>query len=209
VSSGLLLLCGLGTALLGGASVTAGLCASPAAATPTSVDTEAAAATSASPTASVGCPTGAWIQPVRAPIVSGFRTPSRPTHNGVDLGAARYAAIRAASAGVVIVARCDASTGDCDHDGSPNTPGCGWFVDIQHPGGIITRYCHMATRPAVPVGDTVTTGQIIGIVGNSGHSSGPHLHYEVHRHGDRSYDGAIDPVPFMQSVGAPLGGAEL
>jgi len=63
----------------------------------------------------------------------------------------------------------------------------------------------MAIRPAVAVGDPVTVGQIIGIVGSSGHSSGPHLHFEVHVHGDRSSDGAIDPETFMRSVAAPLG----
>jgi murein DD-endopeptidase MepM/ murein hydrolase activator NlpD len=146
-----------------------------------------------------------WTAPVPDGIVSGFRTAERPTHNGVDLGASRYDKIHAAAAGVVIVARCDASTGDCNHDGSPSTPGCGWFVDILHADQIITRYCHMVQRPFVQVGDRVTAGQVIGIVGTSGHSSGPHLHFEVHLDGDRSSRGAINPVPFMAARGAPLG----
>ena len=149
---------------------------------------------------------GAWTQPVHAPIVSGFRTASRPTHNGVDLGAARGTPIRAAAAGTVTVVRCNitpASHG-CDVDGSPATPGCGWYVDIEHDGGIVTRYCHMLVQPDVQPGQTVTTGQIIGIVGSSGHSSGPHLHFEVHL-GDHSRDSAVDPVPFMAAHGVPLG----
>ena len=67
-----------------------------------------------------------WVAPVRAPVVSGFRTPSRPAHHGVDLGAARGTPIHAASSGLVTVVRCNvvpASHG-CDRDGSPNTPGC-------------------------------------------------------------------------------------
>jgi murein DD-endopeptidase MepM/ murein hydrolase activator NlpD len=52
----------------------------------------------------------------------------------------------------------------------------------------------------------VTAGEIIGRVGTSGNSSGPHLHYEVHLNNDRASSGAVDPVRFMQQQGAPLGG---
>jgi murein DD-endopeptidase MepM/ murein hydrolase activator NlpD len=149
--------------------------------------------------------TGPWTQPVRAPIVSGFRTPERPTHNGVDLGASRGTPIHAAAAGVVTVVRCNIEpvSHGCDVDGSPQTPGCGWYVDIEHAGNIVTRYCHMLTQPYVHEGQTVAVGEIIGLVGSSGHSSGPHLHFEVHL-GDHSYASAVDPVPFMAAHGAPL-----
>jgi len=161
-------------------------------------------------TAAIGAGCGTWTQPVRAPIVSGFRTPQRPDHNGVDLGAARNTVIVDASAGTVHIVACNAHTPDgtpysCDIDGSPNVLGCGWYVDISHAGGIITRYCHMQTQPWVAVGDSVVAGQPIGVVGTSGHSSGPHLHFEVHVNADRSSAGAIDPVSYMASVGAPLG----
>src|SRR6266498_3290298 len=128
-----------------------------------------------------------WTQPVHAPIVSGFRTASRPTHQGVDLAATRGTPIQAASTGVVSRVRCnavhasDGSDWGCDRDGDPVlTRGCGWYVDLLHADRIITRYCHMLTRPAVAEGQPVIAGQVIGIVGSSGHSSGPHLHYEVH-----------------------------
>jgi murein DD-endopeptidase MepM/ murein hydrolase activator NlpD len=149
-----------------------------------------------------------WTTPVDAVVVSGFRTPERPDHNGADLGAARGTPVRAAAAGVVIVSHCDTddtSPYSCDHDGSPQTPGCGWFVDILHAGGVVTRYCHMVQRPKVVVGQSVAAGEVIGITGTSGHSSGPHVHFEVHLGGDRSSAGAIDPVPFMREHGAPLG----
>jgi murein DD-endopeptidase MepM/ murein hydrolase activator NlpD len=146
-----------------------------------------------------------WTAPVAAGIVSRFRTPERPSHHGVDLGAPRLTPIRAAASGVVIVSRCD--VGNCDRDGSPSTPGCGWFVEVLHAEQVITRYCHMNRRPSVNVGDRVAAGQVIGIVGTTGNSSGPHLHFEVHLDGDRSSRGAVDPEIFMAQKGAPLGAA--
>jgi murein DD-endopeptidase MepM/ murein hydrolase activator NlpD len=147
-----------------------------------------------------------WATPVNAPIASGFRTSERPGHDGVDLAAARGTPIRAAAAGTITVVRCNVSPESygCDRDGSPATPGCGWYVQIRHDGGVLTRYCHMLQRPNVTVGQPVATGQIIGYVGSSGHSSGPHLHFEIHLHNDPTPAGAIDPVPFMASR-APLG----
>jgi murein DD-endopeptidase MepM/ murein hydrolase activator NlpD len=65
----------------------------------------------------------------------------------------------------------------------------------------------MVRRPLVSVGQTVKAGQQIGFVGTSGHSSGEHLHFEVHLNGDRSSEGAVNPVPFMRERGAPLGTA--
>ena len=151
-----------------------------------------------------------WTQPVHATVGSGFRTAERPGHDGVDLIAGKGTPIHAASAGTVSRVRCnavDTRTGKpwgCDRDGDPNlTKGCGWYVDIDHPGGIVTRYCHQLVQPAVRLGQHVNAGDVIGITGSSGRSSGPHLHFEVHR-GDHSPTTAIDPVPFMASVGAPL-----
>ena len=159
--------------------------------------------------------TGEWTQPVNAPVGSEFRSSARPGHDGVDLSAPRGTTIRAASAGKVIRVRCnaidtrDGSEWGCDRDGSPElTRGCGWYVDIAHAGGVITRYCHMGLPPAVAVGAAVAAGQPLGVVGSTGHSSGPHLHFEVHTNGDSSAAGAIDPIPFMTGHGAPLGQSE-
>jgi murein DD-endopeptidase MepM/ murein hydrolase activator NlpD len=213
-ATAVLVVCLGGTALITAATLdcaetgaSAGPSSTPPSPPPGAAATNVTIAHTRSPEADSGCVIGEWTQSVHAPIVSGFRTPERPDHDGVDLGAARYTPIRAASTGTVIVARCDHATGNCDHDGSPSTPGCGWFVDIQHPAGIITRYCHLVTQPAVTVGQPVAVGQLIGLVGTSGHSSGPHLHFEVHLHTDRSPAGAIDPVPFMAARQAPLGQA--
>ena len=83
------------------------------------------------------------------------------------------------------------------------TRGCGWYVDIDHVGGIVTRYCHQLVQPYVHVGQHVAAGQVIGVVGSSGHSSGPHLHFEVHL-GDHTPATAVDPIAFMAAAGAPL-----
>ncbi|MCD0442298.1 M23 family metallopeptidase [Glycomyces sp. A-F 0318] len=150
-----------------------------------------------------------WMAPVRAPIWSGFQTPERPTHHGVDLGAERGTPVVAASSGTVITAECNASLyGEpysCDVDGSPEVAGCGWYVNILHAGDYLTRYCHFQYAPQVKEGDVVQAGQLLGYVGTSGRSSGPHLHFETHLNGDRSSAGAVDPVAFMNQMGAPLG----
>jgi murein DD-endopeptidase MepM/ murein hydrolase activator NlpD len=151
-----------------------------------------------------------WTLPVLgATVGSGFRTADRPTHQGVDLIVGRYTAIHAATSGVVSVVKCDEDHDgrkDCDRDGNSHKGGCGWMVEILHAGDVMTRYCHMVEHPAVKVGQRVVAGQRIGRVGTSGNSSGPHLHFEVHLNNDRRSAGAIDPVPFMEKQGVPLGG---
>jgi murein DD-endopeptidase MepM/ murein hydrolase activator NlpD len=151
-----------------------------------------------------------WTIPVvGAHVGSGFRTADRPTHQGVDLIVPRFTVIRAAASGVVSVVKCDedhSGQKTCNVDGYPGKGGCGWMVEIQHAGNVMTRYCHMVEPPAVRVGQQVVAGQRIGRVGTSGNSSGPHLHFEVHLNDDRRSVGAIDPVPFMLQQGAALGG---
>jgi murein DD-endopeptidase MepM/ murein hydrolase activator NlpD len=148
---------------------------------------------------------GAWVLPVAAGLVSGFRTTSRPAHDGVDLGAARNTPIRAVAAGTVIRVVCNASTDNCNVDGSREITGCGWYTEIQHGGAIVTRYCHLVKRPSVEVGQTVTKGQTIGYVGSSGASSGPHLHFEVHLNAPpANHTNAVDPVRFLRAQGLTI-----
>ncbi len=150
-----------------------------------------------------------WTAPVKAGVVSGFRTSARPSHQGVDLGAVarRRHPGRGRRHGHRLPLRQRLSTPPfrCDRDGSPSTPGCGWYVDIMHAGEVITRYCHMLYRPKVSVGQTVAAGQQIGIVGTSGHSSGPHLHFEVHLNGDRSSSGATESIAVDAGKGRAAG----
>ncbi len=163
----------------------------------------------------LGCAVGGeiassgWTVPVPEGVVSGFRTASRPSHQGVDLGSPKGVKILAAAAGVVSIVKCDETASgrrDCDVDGYPGKGGCGWMVEVVHADRVMTRYCHMVQRPPLRVGQRVKAGEVIGLVGSSGNSSGPHLHFEVHLNNNRSSSGAVDPVRFMRERGAPLGG---
>ncbi len=110
----------------------------------------------------------------RDPIL---RTPAH--HSGIDFRAPQGAEIKSAGAGTVISAGWNG--------------GYGRMVEIDHGGGYTTRYAHMS-RIAVSVGDRVQTGSVLGRVGSTGRSTGPHLHYEVRRQG-----AAIDPRPFLRA----------
>jgi murein DD-endopeptidase MepM/ murein hydrolase activator NlpD len=157
--------------------------------------------------------TAGWARPVPGSMSGGFRTANRPDHYGIDTTDGRGTAIRAAADGTVIVATCNATLGgqpySCDVDGSARVTGCGWYVDIMHAGGVVTRYCHLVARPDVAVGDQVVAGQQIGLVGTSGRSSGPHLHFEVELRTIISREAGVvtlerrqtDPVPFLAARG--------
>jgi len=112
--------------------------------------------------------------PVSGRVTSGFGNRFHPIlgyarmHQGVDLAASYGAPIAAAAPGRVVAAGW--------------AGGYGREVIIAHGGGIQTRYGHMS-RLAAAVGQTVSQGQVIGYVGSSGLSTGPHVHYEVLKNG--------------------------
>jgi len=87
--------------------------------------------------------------------------------------------------------------------GAGRMGGCGNAVRLRHGGGLDTRYCHMS-RIAVRRGQNVRRGQVIGYVGSTGLSTGPHLHYEMYRNGR-----AINPASVTYVTRAQLAGAEL
>lgn len=88
-------------------------------------------------------------------------------YNAVDLAAAVGTPIRAAAAGEVVISRSSGWNG-----------GYGNYIVIRHANGVQTLYAHMS-RNDVGVGAYVSQGQSIGAVGNTGRSTGPHLHFEV------------------------------
>jgi murein DD-endopeptidase MepM/ murein hydrolase activator NlpD len=92
-------------------------------------------------------------------------------HTGVDYRAAEGAAIVAPAAGRVLRARVP-----------QEKPGFGKVLEIDHGGGLVTRYAHLSEFD-VEVGQQVAAGQLIARAGNTGISTGPHLHFEVLRDG--------------------------
>lgn len=99
-------------------------------------------------------------------------------HDGVDIAAPTGTGVRVAAEGRVL------RTGY--HAG-----GYGRFIEVQHPNGMSSLYGHLS-RIDVATGDAVASGQRIGLVGSTGRSTGPHLHFEVRR-GDRQ----VNPVKVM------------
>lgn len=76
--------------------------------------------------------------------------------------------------------------------------GCGNFVEIMHGPNLYTMYCHMRTRAPVRVNQEVSTSTSLGIVGSTGRSSGPHLHFQV-KNGPGWQARAIDPIPSLMA----------
>lgn len=101
------------------------------------------------------------------PVLGCHKTQGIHGHNGVDLGCPIGTPLRAAAAGTVIVASSGGWGG-----------GYGNYVVIRHPNGTQTVYGHLS-RVGVSVGEQVERGEPIGATGNSGKSTGPHLHFEV------------------------------
>lgn len=98
-------------------------------------------------------------------------------HQGLDMSAPTGTPIRAAADGVVVIADVQGGYGNC--------------TVIDHGNGLGTLYGHQSAFN-VEVGDRVTRGQVIGFVGSTGHSTGPHLHWEVRQFGD-----PVDPLLYL------------
>jgi murein DD-endopeptidase MepM/ murein hydrolase activator NlpD len=84
------------------------------------------------------------------------------------------------------------TTGDALVKKSAHNKGLGYYIVLSHGNGYETMYAHLSKR-LVRRGDRVKRGQTIGLIGNSGRSTGSHLHYEVRRYGK-----AINPMKYMQ-----------
>ncbi len=135
---------------------------------------------------------GGFIAPVNAPISSTFGPRFHPIlkearlHAGVDWAAPTGTEIHAAGAGRITRADRSESYGN--------------VVYIDHPNGFQTRYAHLDRfAPGIHAGMEVTQGQLIGFVGTTGRSTGPHLHFEVH-------DSKGDPIDPLNMPAGPGGG---
>jgi murein DD-endopeptidase MepM/ murein hydrolase activator NlpD len=143
----------------------------------------------------VGESKGAMSRPVNGPVSSNYGMRRHPVlgylrmHSGMDFKASYGMPIYSATDGMVAYAG--------------RKGGYGNFVQVNHGGGLATGYGHMSRIVASP-GQRVRQGQIIGYVGSTGLSTGPHLHYELYRNGR-----AINPASVTFTQRAQLSGDDL
>lgn len=129
---------------------------------------------------------GSWTWPTPGVITSEYgEQRSYESHNAIDIGAAIGTPIYAANSGTVV--NCNSSCPHTNYGGSWCSCGGGYgnFVWILHDNGYETIYGHMIST-AVGYGEHVSNGQLIGYVGSSGWSTGPHLHFELRINGIKS-----------------------
>jgi len=129
----------------------------------------------------------------QVPVFNGYNWPAQGTisshygwrwgrmHSGIDIAAPIGTPILAAADGVVITSEW-------------NSGGYGNLVEIEHPNGSITLYAHNSEN-RVRVGDVVKKGQLIALMGSTGYSTGPHLHFELRIPGQ----GAVNPSAYLPS----------
>uniref|UniRef100_UPI0039BF4780 M23 family metallopeptidase n=1 Tax=Lentzea alba TaxID=2714351 RepID=UPI0039BF4780 len=123
-----------------------------------------------------------YVRPADGVFTSGFGARWGTTHLGIDIANAIGTPIRSAADGVV------AEAGPAS--------GFGLWVRVRHTDGTITVYGHV-DRILAPAGRAVKAGEQIATMGNRGHSTGPHLHFEVWRGGSRK----IDPLGWLNANG--------
>ncbi len=130
---------------------------------------------------SAECPTDAikFIWPAEGQLTSGFGIRNERQHDGIDIDNDIGTPIHAAADGVVIYAG--------------RLGGYGLIVILKHEGRFKTIYAHNR-KITVKKGDTVRQGDVVAELGNSGNTTGPHLHFEI-----RCGQEAVDPMPYLPS----------
>ena len=126
------------------------------------------------------------IMPVSGPYTSYFGARTNPItgvdsfHTGLDIAAAQGTKIKAAYSGVVRKVGEDSRSGK--------------YIYLTHENGVETLYCHCSAVLAEQ-GASIRQGETIALVGSTGWSTGPHLHFEFHKNGER-----LDPLPILGSI---------
>lgn len=140
--------------------------------------------TTATPTVDLG---KQWVLPVEgAAFTSGYGPRWGAFHHGIDLAKPTGTPLKAMSSGIVTFAG--------------QQQGYGNIVQIRYWDGTVSYYGHM-NAIAVTVGQPVLPGQVVGQLGNTGQSTGPHLHLEIHPAGGAD----VDPVPWLAAHGLKVG----
>lgn len=122
------------------------------------------------PTLRISSPFGTRVHPVLK---------TKKFHNGVDLPVPVGTPLHAVQAGRIVTAAENAVSGK--------------YVILEHAGGVRSAYCHLSELPGKGAGDRVERGEAIGKSGNTGRSTGPHLHFVLRVDGK-----AIDPAPYRR-----------
>ncbi|MFK4064997.1 M23 family metallopeptidase [Streptomyces sp. NPDC029674] len=138
----------------------------------------------------------AWVDPVNNYTLSasfglGGNMWSQK-HSGQDFAVPVGTAVESVHGGTVVKA---------GPNGAGDGPAYGNAIVIKHSNGTYSQYAHLS-QVDVRVGQTVGTGQRIALSGNTGNSSGPHLHFEIRT--TPNYGSAVDPVRFLGSVGVKV-----
>jgi murein DD-endopeptidase MepM/ murein hydrolase activator NlpD len=135
----------------------------------------------------------AWVKPVKKYTKSASFHQSgamwQSTHSGQDFAVPSGTDVMAAHGGTVVKA---------GGNGAGDGPAYGNAIVIKHANGTYSQYAHLS-RIDVKVGQIVKTGQHIARSGNTGNSSGPHLHFEIRT--TPNYGSAVDPVTFLRAKG--------
>jgi murein DD-endopeptidase MepM/ murein hydrolase activator NlpD len=138
-----------------------------------------------------------WPVPSQQSVISGFRTASRPNHNGIDISTGLGARVVAAGDGnIVTVSKCG------HHNFCGNwlgqmvrcNGGYGNYIVIDHGNGVTTLYAHLQGS-YFPAKGSVKAGDLVGYMGSTGNSSGSHLHFEVRINGS-----AVNPMNYRSQM---------
>ncbi|MFC9454873.1 M23 family metallopeptidase [Streptomyces sp. NPDC056637] len=137
-----------------------------------------------------------WIDPVQSyKLSAGFGLGGNMwshKHSGQDFAVPIGTNVMAAHGGTVVKA---------GPNGGGDGPAYGNAIVIKHANGTYSQYAHLS-RIDVHIGQTVSTGQHIALSGNTGNSSGPHLHFEIRT--TPNYGSAVNPVNFLKSMGVSV-----
>lgn len=136
--------------------------------------TKPSSVSSKSTSSNTKAPSGYYLRPVPGRVTSPYGSRRGGFHPGVDLaGTKGVTPVQVAASGVVVevVSGCVEGRKSCGGR-------YGNHIEVEHPNGTKTRYAHLY-KTLVHVGQTVSQGETIGILGNTGSSTGPHLHFEI------------------------------
>jgi murein DD-endopeptidase MepM/ murein hydrolase activator NlpD len=184
---------GLGALLVAGAGQAAFADSMPASAAKTAV-AKTAVAKPAKPAAPAKA--AAWVRPVAGYTLSASFAQAGSMwshkHSGQDFAVPVGTPVKAAHSGTVVKA---------GPNGGGDGPAYGNAIVIKHANGTYSQYAHLS-KIQVGIGQKVATGQQIALSGNTGNSSGPHLHFEIRT--TPNYGSAVNPVSFLRALGVSV-----